>query len=116
MEELQQRLPSHISRIYYPLDHRRCVSHALNTIRPEAIVLVEAEIWPNFIWKARDLGIPLFLVNARLSDRSFPRYKRLGFLFRRFFASFDGAGAQNEGDAAQLRELGCRQDGGQVVG
>jgi hypothetical protein len=54
----------------------------------EAIILVEAEIWPNFIWKARDMRIPLFLVNARLSDRSFPRYKRFGFLFRRFFAAF----------------------------
>ena len=59
MEELEQRLPSHISRIYYPIDYRRCVSRALNTVRPEAIVLVEAEIWPNFIWKARDMGIPV---------------------------------------------------------
>lgn len=116
MEALEQKLPSHVSRIYYPLDHRRCVSHALNTIRPEAVVLVEAEIWPNFMWKARDMRIPLFLVNARLSERSFPRYKRFGFLFRRFFASFTGVGAQNEGDATKLRELGCRPERIQVVG
>src|SRR5947209_8452867 len=56
MEELERRLPSHISRIYYPIDYRRCVSRALNTVRPEAIILVESEIWPNFIWKARDMG------------------------------------------------------------
>jgi 3-deoxy-D-manno-octulosonic-acid transferase len=116
MEELQRRLPSHISRIYYPLDYRRCVSHALNTIHPEAIILVEAEIWPNFLWKARDMRIPLFLVNARLSDRSFPRYKRFGFLFRRFFAAFTGVGAQNETDARKLRELGCRSERIHVVG
>ncbi len=116
MEELDRRLPSHVSRIYYPVDYKRCVSHALNTIRPEAIVLVEAEIWPNFIWKARDLRIPLFLVNARLSDRSFPRYKRLGFLFRRFFAAFAGVGAQTEADAVKLRELGCRPERVHVVG
>jgi 3-deoxy-D-manno-octulosonic-acid transferase len=116
MGELEKRLPSHISRIYYPVDYRRCVSHALNTIRPEAIVLVEAEIWPNFIWKARDMGIPLFLVNARLSDRSFPRYKRFGFLFRQFFQAFSGVGAQNEADAMKLRELGCRPESVQVVG
>jgi 3-deoxy-D-manno-octulosonic-acid transferase len=116
MEELDRRLPSHVSRIYYPVDYKRCVSHALNTIRPEAIVLVEAEIWPNFIWKARDLCIPLFLVNARLSDRSFPRYKRLGFLFRRFFAAFAGVGAQTEADAVKLRELGCRPERIHVVG
>lgn len=116
MEELERRLPSHISRIYYPVDYRRCVSHALNTIRPEAIVLVEAEIWPNFIWKARDMRIPLFLVNARLSERSYPRYRRFGFLFRRLFAGFTGVGAQNEADAAKLRELGCRPERIHVVG
>jgi 3-deoxy-D-manno-octulosonic-acid transferase len=116
MGELEKRLPSHISRIYYPVDYRRCVSHALNTIRPEAIVLVEAEIWPNFIWKARDMRIPLFLVNARLSERSFPRYKRLGFFFRRLFATFAAVGAQNEADAAKLRALGCRPDRVHVVG
>jgi 3-deoxy-D-manno-octulosonic-acid transferase len=116
MEELEKRLPNHISRIYYPVDYRRCVSHALNTVRPEAIVLVEAEIWPNFIWKARDMGIPLFLVNARLSDRSFPRYKRFGFLFRRLFRTFSAVGAQNESDAAKLRQLGCRPECIEVVG
>jgi 3-deoxy-D-manno-octulosonic-acid transferase len=116
MEELRQRLPSHISRIYYPLDYRRCVSHSLRTVHPKAIVLVEAEIWPNFIWKAGDMNIPLFLVNARLSDRSFPRYRRFRFLFRRFFAAFAGVGAQNEADAAKLRELGCHPESVRVVG
>jgi 3-deoxy-D-manno-octulosonic-acid transferase len=116
MEELEKRLPSHISRIYYPIDYRRFVSRALNTVRPEAIILVESEIWPNFIWKARDIGIPLFLVNARLSDRSFPRYKRLGFLFRRLFGAFEGVGAQNEADADRLRQLGCRPETIRVVG
>ena len=116
MEELEKRLPSHISRIYYPIDYRRCVSRALNTVRPEAIILVESEIWPNFIWKACDMGIPLFLVNARLSDRSFPRYKRLRFLFRRLFSAFEGVGAQNEADADRLRQLGCRPETIRVVG
>jgi 3-deoxy-D-manno-octulosonic-acid transferase len=116
MQELEQRLPSHISKIYYPVDHRRFVSHALNTVRPKAIVLVEAEIWPNFIWKARDMRIPLFLVNARLSHRSYPRYRRFGFLFRGLFAGFTGVGAQTENDAAKLRELGCRPERIHVVG
>ena len=116
MEELEKRLPSHISRIYYPIDYRRFVSRALNTVRPEAIILVESEIWPNFIWKASDMGLPLFLVNARLSERSYPRYKRFNFIFRRLFAAFDGVGAQNEADAARLRELGCRPESVHVVG
>ena len=116
MGELQRRLPSHISKIYYPVDFRGCVAHALRSIRPEAVVLVEAEIWPNFLWRARDMGIPLFLVNARLSDRSYRGYKRFGFLFRPIFASFSGVGAQNETDAARLLELGCRPEAVHIVG
>ena len=116
MEELQRKLPNHISRIYYPIDCHSCVSRALRIIRPEAIVLVEAEIWPNFLWSARDRGIPVFLVNARLSDRSYPRYRRLGFIFRDLFASLAGVGAQVEADAAKLREVGCPPEAIQVVG
>src|SRR5437588_4910698 len=62
------------------------------------------------------MRIPLFLVNARLSERSYPRYKRFGFLFRPLFASFVGVGAQNEADAAKLRQLGCREEAVRVVG
>ncbi len=116
MGELESKLPSHISKIYYPIDRRKCVSRALGTIRPEAIVLVEAEIWPNFLWRARDLGKPVFLVNARLSDRSFRGYQRWGFFFRPLFGSFTGVGAQNEEDAAKLRSLGCRPEAIHVVG
>jgi 3-deoxy-D-manno-octulosonic-acid transferase len=116
MGELQGKLPSHIAKVYYPIDHKRCVQRALGVIHPEAVVLVEAEIWPNFIWRLRDKKIPLFLVNARLSDRSYRGYKRFGFLFRELFASFTGVGAQNETDAARLRELGCRPEAIRVVG
>ena len=116
MGGLQDKLPTHVSKIYYPIDHRTCVTRALSTLHPEAIVLVEAEIWPNFLWRARDLGKPVFLVNARLSEKSYRNYKRFGFLFRPLFASFTGVGAQNEADAARLRELGCRPEAIHVVG
>ena len=116
MGELSSKLPSHISKIYYPIDRRKCVSRAIATIKPEAIVLVEAEIWPNFLWRAHDLDIPVFLVNARLSERSYRRYKRFRFFFRPLFASFTGVGAQNEQDAQRLRDLGCRPEAIHVVG
>jgi len=116
MGELRSRLPTHISKIYYPVDRRKFVTRALAVINPQAIVLVEAEIWPNFIWRARDLGIPLVLANARLSDRSYRGYKRFNRLFGPLFASFAGVGAQNETDAARLREVGCRPEAIQIVG
>jgi 3-deoxy-D-manno-octulosonic-acid transferase len=116
MAELRRHLPTHVSKIYYPVDRRKFVNRALATINPKAIVLVEAEIWPNFLWRAQRLGIPVFLANARLSDRSYPRYKKFAFLFRPLFASFAGVGAQNEADAARLREVGCRPEAVHVVG
>jgi 3-deoxy-D-manno-octulosonic-acid transferase len=116
MGELQKRLPPEVGKVYYPIDRRKYVARALAILHPDAVVLVEAEIWPNFIWRARSLGIPLFLVNARLSDRSYPRYKKFGFLFRKLFESFHAVGAQNEADAAKLRELGCRPEAVRVVG
>jgi 3-deoxy-D-manno-octulosonic-acid transferase len=116
MGELKRKLPAHISKIYYPIDRRQCVASALSTLHPVAVVLVESEIWPNFIWRARSQGVPLFLVNARLSDHSYRGYKRFAFLFRPLFASFAGIGAQNEADAAKLRELGCRPEAVRVVG
>ncbi len=116
MHEYRRRLPTRITKIYYPIDRRKYVRRALATINPEAIVLLEAEIWPNFLWRASDLKIPLFLANARLSNRSFPRYKAFGWLFRKLFAAFEGVGCQNEEDAQRLRAVGCRENAVQVVG
>jgi 3-deoxy-D-manno-octulosonic-acid transferase len=116
MAELRRKLPSHIEKIYYPIDRHVWVRRAINVIHPEAVVFVEAEIWPNFIWRLRDMRIPSFLVNARLSERSYRGYRRFAFLFRPLFASFAGVGAQNEADAARLRELGCRPASIHVVG
>ncbi len=116
MGELRKKLPSHIQKIYYPIDRPRYVNRALRILTPEAIVLVEAEIWPNFLWQAKAKNIPLFLVNARLSERSYRGYKRFGLLFRNIFASFTGVGAQNEADAERLRKLGCRPEAVRVVG
>jgi 3-deoxy-D-manno-octulosonic-acid transferase len=92
------------------------VARALGAIKPVAVLLMEAEVWPNFLWRARNLDIPVFLVNARLSERSYRWYRRLGWFFRPLFESFAGVGAQNEADAARLRELGCRPEVIRVVG
>lgn len=116
MGRLRAELPSRVSKVYYPIDRRKYVARAMASLKPKAIVLVESEIWPNFITRARNMRIPLFLVNARLSERSYRRYKRFGFFFRPLFATFTGVGAQNEADAARLRGVGCRAEAVRVVG
>lgn len=116
MAELSRKLPPHISRIYFPIDRKRYVQRAMAVIRPEAIVLVEAEVWPNVLWQARSRRIPVFLINARMSRKSYRRYRRFGFLFRDLFKSLSGVGAPTEEDAQRLKELGCRPECVAVVG
>jgi 3-deoxy-D-manno-octulosonic-acid transferase len=103
-------------KVYYPIDGRKPTLRAIKAIHPEAIVLVEAEIWPNFLWRAYKDDIPVFLVNARLSEKSYRGYQRFGFLFRHLFGGLTGVGCQNEADANRLHELGCRSRAIHVVG
>jgi 3-deoxy-D-manno-octulosonic-acid transferase len=113
---LRDRLPAHITKVYYPIDRRKHIQRAIGLINPEVVILVEAEIWPNFLWSLQRRGVPYFLVNARLSERSFRGYRRFGFLFRDLFAGFEGVGAQTQADAERLLQLGCRQEAIHVVG
>jgi 3-deoxy-D-manno-octulosonic-acid transferase len=106
MGELQRRLPAHIARFYYPANLAGVVRRALEVVQPRALILVESELWPNLLWQAQDRGTPVFLVNARVSDRSFRGYRRFGFLFRPIFAQFRGVGCQSAGEAERLAQLG----------
>jgi 3-deoxy-D-manno-octulosonic-acid transferase len=116
MAELNRLLPSHIQRIYYPADFAGGVRRALKTIQPRAIILVESELWPNLLWKAIAAKCPLFLINARVSERSFRNLKFFGFLFRPIFEKFRGVGIQQPDDARRVTELGFRAEAVRVTG
>jgi 3-deoxy-D-manno-octulosonic-acid transferase len=116
MAQLRERLPARVGKIYYPIDLDKYVFLALHAIHPNAVILIESGIWPNFIWRARASHIPLFLVDTRLSNRSYRRYKRFGFLFRDLFGAFCEVGAQTETCAAALRQVGCRPEAVHVLG
>ena len=102
--------------IYNPLDFPSFVKSALRTVRPRAIVLTESEIWPNFIRTARRFGIPLFLVNARVSDRSAPRYRMARRWFGDVLGCFTRIFAQSDLDAARLVLAGAPDDLVEVSG
>ena len=93
--------------VYNPLDFPAFVRSALRTVRPRAIVLTESEIWPNFIRKAHRYGIPLFLINARVSDRSAPRYRAARWFFRDVLGAFTAVFAQSELDRERLLAAGA---------
>jgi 3-deoxy-D-manno-octulosonic-acid transferase len=116
MNELRKRFGPQVAKIYFPLDHPNYVVWALETMHPDAIVLLGTELWPNFIWQARKAGVPLFLVSGQLSERAWLRFRRFGALFRPLFGSFYAVAAPSEEMAGRLRALGCRPGSIQVVG
>lgn len=92
---------------YNPLDFPTFVKAAFETVRPRAVVLAESEIWPNFIRQASRRGIPLFLANARVSDRSAPRYRFARFWFGDILRRFDRIFAQSPLDRDRLVAAGA---------
>ena len=92
---------------YFPLDLGLCIRPYLRALRPRLVVLAETEFWPNFLRLARTTGAHLAVVNARISDRSFPRYRRWRTLLRTALEPVELFLAQSEQDAARLREIGA---------
>lgn len=93
--------------LFFPFDLSWVVKRVLDRIRPDLIVIVETEIWPNFVRQAHLRGIPVALVNGRLSDRSFPRYRALRALVRPLLEQFAAFCMQTELDAERIRQLGA---------
>jgi 3-deoxy-D-manno-octulosonic-acid transferase len=92
---------------YFPLDFSWAVREAVARIRPTAIVLVELELWPNFILHARATGIQIALINGRLSERSLRGYRRLRPLVARLLGHLDAIAVQNPTYAKRFAELGA---------
>ena len=70
MAQWHQQMPDQPATCFYPIDRRPWVRQSMEVICPKAIILSEAEIWPNFLWEAFDRRIPVFLINARISEKS----------------------------------------------
>ena len=102
--------------LYNPLDFPPLVRRAFDRIRPRAIILTETEIWPNFIRTAKRRGVPLFLANARISDRSAPRYRMLRWFFGEVFRCFTKIYVQSDLDAARLEAAGADRSAMEVTG
>jgi 3-deoxy-D-manno-octulosonic-acid transferase len=105
------------SRVFYcPLDLPWAVSATLNAYQPKMLVLAETEFWPNLLNGCFRRGIPVAVVNARISDRSWPRYRRLSWLWQPFLSRLSRVLAQSETDAERLKAIGCLADRVTVAG
>lgn len=105
---LAQRQPANVLHQYLPLDRRAWVARFLDHWRPDFALWVESEFWPNLLQAALARGIPLALVNGRLSQRSLRRWRWGGALIRPLIAGFAVVLAQDETQAQRLAEIGAR--------
>lgn len=116
----RERLQSADGFFYFPLDWVVPVRRALHAIRPALVIVMETEIWPNFLREARRLGVGVVFANARISLRSFARYQRWEFLvggfFTRVLRDAELFLAQTPEDAARLGEMGAPEGRVEVTG
>lgn len=105
-----------ISVCYFPLDFSWAVQRALGRIQPTHIVLVELELWPNFLMAARKRGVPVSLINGRLSDSSFRGYSRIRWLLGPLLQTFQLVAVQNETYAQRFIQLGASAGSVHVTG
>jgi len=94
----------------FPLDFVLFSASAWRRIGPDAVLLTESELWPEHLHQARSRNVPAFLVNARMSDRSFRRYARIRPLSQRMLGKFDGIYPASETDAAHFQALGAKSE------
>ena len=108
-ETAQQLFGDGVSCVYLPYDLPWITHRFLRHFRPAFGILMETEIWPNLIDQCQRLNVPLYLVNARLSERSAKGYAKLQRLVRPAFAGLTRIAAQTAGDARRLSELGANR-------
>ena len=97
-----------VERAWLPYDTRFAVRRFLAHFRPEAGIVMETEVWPRLLEECARAGVPVALVNGRLSERSARRYARVPALARWGFGNLVGVAAQTEADAQRFRALGAR--------
>lgn len=102
--------------IYFPLDLPFVMRRILNIIAPRAVLLVECEIWPNFIRQNRARGVPVILVNGRISSNSYRGYRKLKFFTKRLLPQINLFCTQTNTDAQRLIDLGAPDEKVKILG
>ena len=120
----RERMPFADAIVYFPLDWSFAVNRLLNAVQPAMVIILETEVWPNFLRHARRRNIPVIFVSGRISDRSFTRYKKylgaFGFFLRPLLkstlANVTMFLMQSEKDAERIRYLGAPAERVQASG
>src|SRR5215204_6448015 len=95
---------------YFPFDWRWCVRRALKQIQPQVVLIMETELWPNFLRECNAQNIPVALINGRISRQSFRRYRLVRFFLEPVLSQLDRAVMQSSNDAERIVALGLPKD------
>lgn len=114
--ELARKRFSDCQLTWFPLDFSWAVRNAILRVQPAMVVLVELELWPNFLAECHRLAVPVAVVNARMSERSYRRYRRVRPLLARMFSRPALVAAQSQTYADRLMSLGVSTDRIRVTG
>lgn len=114
--ERYRRYGDRITFTLLPLDWNGLPGRVLKRCRPDVFIIMETELWPNLIHTLGRLACPVVLVNGRLSDRSFPRYRRCRAFFRPLLEVFAEVCVRTDADAARFAELGAKKERIRVTG
>jgi len=100
---------------YFPLDTYKTVEKFLNAINPSIILIAETELWPNFSYCAKEKNIPLYIINGRISDKSYPSYTKIRKFLKLILNCYTGIFCQSELDAERFIALGAEKSRVEVM-
>jgi len=115
-EVARRTFPQAAAVVYFPIDLPMVVHRTLATVRPRLILLTETEIWPNFLYECAASKVPVAIINGRISERSFSRYRLVQPFIRRVLQCVDLFCMQTGTDAKRILALGASPERVHVVG
>lgn len=101
---------------YFPFDFPFCINNMLNKLKPDAIFIMETELWPNFAYITNKKKIPFYIINARISDRTYKSYKKLSFIFGQILKKYTAIYPQSKQDSEKLISIGANPDTTEIMG
>jgi len=112
----KEGVPEGTEIVYLPFDIPFALNTALERVRPELLIIIETELWPNMFRLFKKRGIPVVLLNGRVSENSFKGYRKISFFMKRVLSLVDFLGMQSEEDARRIKTIGAEGERVKVLG
>lgn len=112
----KDKVPEGTKVVYLPFDMKSVLKRCFRRINPKIFIVIETELWPNIFRVMADRGVPVIVLNGRISERSLKGYKRISFFMRRVFSYVKVFGMQGKIDADRLKSIGAEEKKIRVIG